>query len=56
MYTDRNSDELRCAALIGYLSLLARNVSITINIVANGGVCCPERWAVRSLHLVGLLK
>ena len=25
-------------------------------IVANGGVCCPERWAVRSLHLVGLLN
>ena len=26
------------------------------DIVANGGVCCPERWGVRSLHLVGLLN
>ena len=29
---------------------------VNLHIVANGGVCCPERWAVRSLHLVGLLN
>ena len=31
-------------------------IHILICIVANGGVCCPERWAVRSLHIVGLLN
>ena len=27
-----------------------------IDTVTNDRVCCPERWAVRSMHLVGLLN